>query len=145
MLDNNFKYCRESIEMTQKELGFVFGVTEGTISNWENSQDSIPLKKLIRFCNLYNFSLDFVLGLSRDNKEYEKIVKLDSKLIGKNIKELRNKLNISQKDFATSIKFPNTTLCNYESGYRLINSICLYSICKTYKISADLLLGRKKK
>jgi len=71
MLDNNLKFCRETLEMTQKELGFVFGVSHKTISGWENSYDIIPLSKLIKFCNLYEFSVDYVVGLARNNKNYQ--------------------------------------------------------------------------
>lgn len=145
MFNNNIKYCRESLEMTQKELGYVFGVTEGAISNWENGNDNIPFRKLVRFCNLYNFSIDYVLGLKRFNENYEPLNNINSKLIGQNIKKLRKELNLSQKEFSNQIKYPNTTICNFESGYRLINTLCLYTICKTYNISADILVGRKKK
>lgn len=36
MINNNLKESREELEMTQAELGFVFGVQKATISNWEN-------------------------------------------------------------------------------------------------------------
>ena len=76
MLENNLKYCRNELEMTQSELGYVFGVNKATVSNWENGYDIIPLNKLIKFCNLYNYSIDFVVGLTRKNKIYPKIEKL---------------------------------------------------------------------
>ena len=69
MLDNNLKWCREELEMTQEELGFVFGVSRKTISGWETASNPIPFNKLIKFCNLYNYSLDFVIGLSRKNNK----------------------------------------------------------------------------
>lgn len=67
--------------MTQSELGFVFGVHKSTVANWENGYDIIPLSKLIRFCNLYSYSVDFVLGLSRGNKAYEDKIKIDKKAL----------------------------------------------------------------
>ena len=54
MLDNKLKRCREELEMTQKELGEIFDVQKSTISNWENGYDIIPLKKLVKFSNLFN-------------------------------------------------------------------------------------------
>ena len=47
MLENNLKYCREELEMTQTELGYIFGVSKGTVANWENGYSIMPLKKLI--------------------------------------------------------------------------------------------------
>ena len=91
MLENNLKYCRNELEMTQSELGYVFGVNKATVSNWENGYDIIPLNKLIKFCNLYNYSIDFVVGLTRKNKIYPKIEKLDKVLVGKKLRKLRRK------------------------------------------------------
>ena len=48
MIDNNLKYCREDLDLTQKELGLIFGVHETTISGWETGKDTIPLNKLIK-------------------------------------------------------------------------------------------------
>ena len=73
MINNNLKFCRESLEMTQKELGYVFGVAESTVSGWENNNDIMPLTKLVKFCDLYGFSLDYVTGLTRSIYSYSKI------------------------------------------------------------------------
>ena len=142
MVDNNLKFCREELEMTQTELGYVFGVHKSTISNWENGYDIIPLNKLIRFCNLYNYSLDYVCGLSRKNIEYKKI-NIDKKKIGIKLKELRNKLNLTQQQMADECSISRSTYCHYEIGISLISTITLYTICKKYKLSMDYIVGRK--
>lgn len=72
MINNNLKYCREELELTQKELGNILGVNITTISKWELGYDTITLKRLVKFCNLYNYSLDYVCGLSKNNKKYNK-------------------------------------------------------------------------
>ena len=89
MINNNLKFCRESLEMTQKELGYIFGVAESTVSGWENNNDIMPLTKLVKFCDLYGFSLDYVTGLTRSNYSYSKINKLDRNKIGNNLKKIR--------------------------------------------------------
>lgn len=63
MIDNNLKWCREELEMTQEELGIILGASKQTISNWETGYTPIPLNKLVRFANLYDYSLDFLVGL----------------------------------------------------------------------------------
>ena len=92
MFNNNLKEARENLEMTQKELGYVFGIHETTISGWETGKDNIPLTKLVRFCNLYNYSLDFVVGLDRKNKDYDTVIKIDKKQIGSKLKTIRKNL-----------------------------------------------------
>jgi len=140
MVGNNLRYCREELEMTQKELGFVFGVHESTISGWETGKDTIPLRKLVKFCNLYNYSLDFVMGLSRTNKTYPKLKNINLKKIGNNLKSIRSSLNISQQQFADECVISQTTYSNYELGLYLINTLTLYTICKNHKISADSII-----
>jgi len=140
MVGNNLRYCREELEMTQKELGFVFGVHESTISGWETGKDTIPLRKLVKFCNLYNYSIDFVMGLSRTNKTYPKLKNINLKKIGNNLKSIRSSLNISQQQFADECVISQTTYSNYELGLYLINTLTLYTICKNHKISADSII-----
>ena len=77
MNNNNLKYVREELEMTQEELGLVFGVKGSTVAGWENNNDSIPLNKLVKYANNYNYSLDYLTGLSRSNNYLGKFDKLD--------------------------------------------------------------------
>lgn len=142
MINNNIKYCREELEMTQEELGIVLGASKQTISNWETGYIPIPLAKLIRFCNLYNYSMDFVCGLTRKNIKYDKLIVIDQKLIGKNLKSLRTKLNLTQQKLSDKCNFYQSTYNHYETGYSLIKIMPAYSICKTYNVSLDWLVGR---
>lgn len=103
MIDNNLRNCREEMGMTQKELGNIIGVSKSTISNWETGYDTITLHRLVKFCNLYNYSLDYVCGLIRKNIENGKYIKLDQKKIGKRLKKLRKYLKISQAKFAKNV------------------------------------------
>ena len=140
MLDNNLKYAREDLEMTQEELGYVFGVKKATISNWENGYDIIPLNKLVKFCNLYNYSFDFIVGFTRENKIYPKLNKIDKIKIGKKLKDLRNRLNLTQQQIADECSISRATFCHYELGMNLISTLTLYTICKNHKISMDSFL-----
>ena len=143
LIENNLKYCRENLEMTQEEIGYVLGVTKGTVANWENGNDSIPLRQIIKICNQYNISVDFLLGLTRDNKQYCKIPKLDKVKIGIKIKQLREKLIYTQTQFANECCIAQSTLSLYESGNRLINTLTLQVICKKFNISANEILVNK--
>lgn len=140
MLDNNLKFCRESIEMTQKELGYVFGVAESTVSGWENNNDTIPLKKLVKFCKLFNFSIDFVIGLDRCNKGFKTEIICDKKLIGYNLKKFRKEKKLNQSDIANKLSISQTALSNYELGITLITTFSLYTFCKTFNLSMDDML-----
>ena len=137
--NNNLKYCREELEMTQKELGYVFGVSRYTVHGWENGHDTMPLNKLIKFSNLYGYSLDFICGLSKKNIKYDKL-NIDKNKIGNNLKNFRKKLKLSQQQLSKDCNISQTTYSGYETGRYLINTITIYTICKTYNVSMDLLL-----
>lgn len=144
MINNNLKFCRESLEMTQKELGYVFGVAESTVSGWENNNDIMPLTKLVKFCDLYGFSLDYVTGLTRSNYSYSKINKLDRNKIGNNLKKIRTDLNLTQSKIAKECMISQTTYSNYELGIRLITTLSLYTLCKKHNLSMDEVIGKKR-
>ncbi len=136
MFNNNLKEARENLDMTQKELGYIFGVHETTVSGWETAKDTIPLKKLVKFCNLYNYSLDFIVGFERTNKHFENSkIKLDKKIIGSKLKKFRKKIHLTQQQIADECGISQTTYSNYELGINLINTLTLYTICKNHKIS----------
>ncbi len=137
MLDNKLKRCREELEMTQKELGEIFDVQKSTISNWENGYDIIPLKKLVKFSNLYNYSLDYIVGFDAKNTIYSKSLKLDKKEVGEKLKKLRKSLKLTQQKMADECGISRATYCHYEIGMNLITTLTLYSICKNHKISID--------
>ena len=103
MFDNNLRYAREELEMTQSELGYIFGVSDSAVRSWETAHDSIPLPKLIKFCDMYDFSLDFICGLIRKNITYGHF-KTDKVKISKKLKELRKSLNLSQQKLSDDCK-----------------------------------------
>lgn len=143
MFGNNLKFCREELGMTQSELGYVFGVSDSAIRSWENARDAMPLLKLIKFCNMYDYSADFVLGLNRRNIKYGKF-KTDKEKIGLKLKVLRTELKLTQQVLSDECKISQTTYSGYETGHYLINTTNLYYVCKTYNISIDWVLGRSK-
>ena len=134
LINNNLKNCREELEITQEELGRILGVSRKTVTGWENNYDTMPLSKLVKFSNLYNYSLDYILGLSSKN-DYQKIDKLDKKKIGNNLKAIRNSLNLTQQQIADECMISQTTYSNYETGQYLITTLTLYTLCYNHKLS----------
>lgn len=139
MVDNRIKEIREELEMTQQEIGYVFGVSSSTFAGWENGHDIIPLQKLVKLANMYKYSLEYIARLNRVNN-YQPINKLNKTKIGKNLHTIRKSLNLTQRDIANECAISQTTYSNYEKGYYLISTMTLYTICKNHKISMDEIL-----
>ena len=144
MNDNNLKDCREDLDMTQEKLGSIFNVKRKTISSWESNHRTIPFNKLIKFCDLYDYSLDYTVGFIRRNIRYGKI-KTSKIMIGENLKEIRKDLNVTQNTLSKKCCISQSTYSAYENGKNLISTITIYTICITYNISMDYIVGRTKK
>lgn len=137
MYENNLRYIREYMEMTQKELGSVFNVAESTYSGWETGRDVIPLKHLYKFSLKYGYSMDYLLKLNSENVKYDKIDSIDRKMVGEKLKKIRKGLNLTQQQIADECMISQTTYSNYELGNNLISTMSLYTICKKHNISMD--------
>ena len=137
MYENNLRYIREYMEMTQKELGSVFNVAESTYSGWETGRDVIPLKHLYKFSLKYGYSMDYLLKLNSENVKYDKLDSIDRKIVGEKLKKIRKDLNLTQQQIADECMISQTTYSNYELGNNLISTMSLYTICKNHNISMD--------
>lgn len=61
--------------------------------------------------------------------------------VAESLKFERNKLNMSQKEFAEFLGINLRTYASYERGERDISTAVILSICQTLNISSDVLLG----
>ena len=145
MFDMNFQRLveiREDLNLRQKDIADILGITQQSYSLWENGSKIIPLKHLNNLCNYYNLSMDYVIGLSSikyyniTNKEIDKI------LIGERLRKIRKDNNITQEELANILNTTHSTISAYESGKTTILTAFAYEICKRYNISMDYLCGR---
>lgn len=44
------------------------GVTRRTVSNWQNGKTEIPVSKLVVIAHLFHCSVDYLLGLTTEDK-----------------------------------------------------------------------------
>lgn len=133
---------REDLNIKQKDIASILGITQQTYSLWENGNKIIPLKHLFSLCNYYNISMDYALGLS--NIKYYEVVnaKIDKKIIGNRLKLFRKEKNITQEELANILNTTHSTISAYESGKTTILTAFAYEICKRYNLSIDYLCGR---
>lgn len=145
MVIKNFKESRELIDIKQKDIAKVLGVDYSTVSCWETGKDTIPLRRLIDYANYYNYSLDYLFGITKINKKYLPLnINLD--LISKNLRILRKQNNMTQVQVANKINTTQASYAHYENAVNLIPTIFLYNLTKIYKpFSIDKLLGRECK
>lgn len=144
MIVEKLRESRESLDIKQKDIAKLFSVHFTTVSGWENGNDTIPLARLIIYANYFNFSLDYLYGLTKHNQKYEKIiVNLDN--IAKNLKALRKANNMTQTEVCKRLNIAHSSYSDYETGKRLISTTTLYALTTIYKpFSIDAIFDRKK-
>lgn len=136
---------RENLDLKQIELTDLFGVTYSTISGWETGKDTIPLKQLIKYANKYNYSLDYLLGLTDKNIEY-KDLKINLNTLANNLRKKRKQYGKTQQQIADIINTSQSSYAHYENARYLMPLNFLYNLSKIYNdLSVDEMLGRKKK
>jgi len=129
-------------EIKQKDMAKIMGIAPAAYNAYEKESLIIPLKHLIKFCDYFNISLDYILGFSKERNYPNMKKEADKKTAGFRIRKFRKSLNLTQQNFAKELKIPGSTLSEYEHGKVLIPTALLYEVCKRYNISADFILGR---
>ena len=145
MIIKNLRESRELIDKKQKDIAELMKVNFTTVSGWETGKDTIPLKRLIEYANYFNYSLDYLFGLTRTNDTNYLPLTINLDLIAKNLKLLRKKHNLTQADVAKKINTTQASYAHYENAINLIPTTFLYNLTLIYSpFSIDVLLGRKK-
>lgn len=145
MILNNFKESREILDIKQKDIAEFFNINFSTVSGWETGKDTIPIRRLIEYANHYNFSLDYLFGLTRVNKEYYPIT-INIEQVAKNLRLLRKQNQMTQEEVANKINTSQAAYAHYENNVNLIPTTFLYNLTQIYKpFSIDNLFGRKEK
>ena len=65
---NRLKELRKEKKISQKKLSEIFGVTEKTISRWENEEVQIKSDKAQELADFFGVSVAYLLGYSGDEK-----------------------------------------------------------------------------
>ena len=144
MIVKNLRESREILDIKQKDVAKIFNVNFSTVSGWETGKDTIPIRRLIVYANHFNYSLDYLFGLTRHNTNYEPL-NVDLELIAKNLRILRKQNKLTQAELAKKLNTTQASYSHYENATNIIPTVFLYNLTKIYKpFSIDELLGRKK-
>lgn len=127
---------------TQETVAKKIGLTKNAYTQFELQNDIIPLIYLNKFCNLFNVSIDYILGLNPKEKYNNSNSKISNKTAILRLIEYRKEKKLSQAGLALKTGLPRSTISTYERGKCPITTKSLYKICSKCEISADYLLGK---
>ena len=143
MITERLRDIREEKDLRQINVARILNVSQANYSRWENGTELIPLKKLTIFCNYFNVSMDYVIGITRNNTSTG-IHELNSKTVGNNLKKFRKEHSITQVELANFLNTTHSTISTYESNETTLLTAFAIQIVKKYHISLDWLCGRTK-
>ena len=136
------KAIREDNDLTQIQIANLLKVKRSAYSLWELGINTIPLNNLIDFCNLFNLSIDYVLGLT-NIKQYTLINKnIKKDILAIRLKEIRKKEHQTQENIAKLLNTTHSTWSAYENKKVLIPTVFIWEFAKEFNCSIDWLCGR---
>ncbi len=135
---------REDNDINQVRMAEILGVNRSTYSLWELGINIIPLNYLAFFADYFDYSIDYVLGLTNVRRKNNLIKGFNLKILGKNLKEVRIKNSLSQEDMARILNVTQPCITRYEKGLICISTSNIYKFSKEFKISISKLCGKEK-
>lgn len=142
MIRMRLKEIREKQDLTQRQMAKKLGISKSYYNFFETGERIVPLKRLNEFCNMYNLSMDYLLGLTEHNITTKEKYKLDREIIRKRLKEIRKANHLTQEALADLLNTSQSTISSYEKGNTLILTAFLFEMCKKLNVSADYIVGR---
>jgi len=145
MIDfGRLKGIREDNDISQTKMANILGVKRSTYSLWELAINIIPLNYLCKYADYFNYSIDYVLGLSNQKNSNDLIQGLDLKILGKNLKDIRIKNKLLQQEMANILNVTQACITRYENGLIQISTSNLYKVSKKFNIPLNNLCGKTK-
>ena len=63
---------REDSDLTQQQVAEELGTSQTMYARYERGANEMPIRHLIRLCELYNVSSDYILGLTEEKRPLSK-------------------------------------------------------------------------
>lgn len=71
---DRLKEIRQDKDLTQRDIAKILNISQVVYSRYETGVRLIPVDLLIKLANYYKVSVDYVLGLTDENKPYPKSI-----------------------------------------------------------------------
>ena len=129
---------REDNDYNQTDIAELLGCNQSSYSDYETGRSDIPTQRLIKLCEFYNVSADYILGLTDKpgRKKCNEVVPINVRL-----KELRKAHKLTQAQLGENLNFSQRICSDYEAGTYDISTETLIALAKFYRVSTDCVLG----
>ena len=136
------KELREYNNMSQYDIAKLLNIKRSSYNQFEQQYDIIPIKRLNEVSNIFDCSIDYILGLTNKKKYINSNKEINEELSQERLKTFRKEKKITQVKLASILNTSQSAIVGFERGRNIIATPFLYELCKKYHISADYLLGK---
>ncbi len=145
-MEYRFKEIRENNNLKQHEVASLLGISRGAYANIEAECANIKLRLLLKYCNVFKCTLDYITFLTDKNntKLLNNISEIDKNIMAKRLGILEVENKKEAKDIAFELGIDKSTYSHYKSikDNEIMQSLMLKKLCDKYKFSMDYLIGR---
>ena len=128
------KEIREDNDVIQEAMASILGVRRDTYAKWETGENIPSLEVIYNFSKYFGYTIDYVLGLTYDRPRV-KYGNYDKTIISNNLKTLRVKSYLSQRDLANKLKLTHAAIGRYERSESNPSINTIYNYCKFFNIT----------
>lgn len=145
-MEYRFKEFREDNDLTQAQIAEAINKSRGGYANIEAEIANIKLIDLIKFCDCYNLSLDYVCNLTK-TKSYTNAITSNrpiKDILSEKLIEFEKDQNVQSKEIAEFLQIQKNSYTMYKSNKypNIIQTLMLKKICDKYNYSMDWFVGK---
>ncbi len=123
-----FKFLREALNLTQKELASASGISISSIEKYETNRQNYTYATLLKIIKIFNLKINMKININ--NFKCNELIRY-----------LRKDLNLTQEQFSKKLNISLSSLEKYESARQDYPFIILVKIAKTFNY--DLIIQDK--
>ncbi len=134
---------RVANNLSQIDIAKILNLSLTVYKKYELNEACMKLEQLNIIANMFNVSLDYLLGLSNYSQVQKKISdEIDYKYLRFSLKYQRRMKRIKQAEIAKNFNMATQTVHNYEKFAKNMSVNYLIQFAKRFKISIDYICGK---
>ena len=139
MLNCNFLSSRRiELGLSQIDIAKELGYSVQLISFWESGKNLPSLQILSKYASILQVDLEGIIyGRVTKSNDYSDTLSFDVDLFGKNLRHLRKKKKLTQKELAAKIDCPVNAIIRFEKGTSSPTIPQFLELCKIFNKSVD--------
>ena len=139
MLDCNFLSSRRiELGLSQIDIAKELGYSVQLVSFWESGKNLPSLQILSKYASILQVDLEGIIyGRAIKSNDYSDTLSFDADLFGKNLRHLRKKKKLTQKELAAKIDCPVNAIIRFEKGTSSPTIPQFLDLCKIFDKSVD--------